>query len=65
MAQERCCGNCRFWVDYGGDGECHLNPPVVTLDPQGDVFSFWPEVLEDGWCGKHERSTHPPGDDRE
>ncbi len=28
--QIQTCGNCRYFVDKGSSGNCHVNPPVIV-----------------------------------
>jgi hypothetical protein len=51
------CHTCRYFQrSIAHHGECHRFPPVLTV-PSATRGS-WPTVLDDGWCGEHER--RPP-----
>jgi len=44
------CNSCRFF-----DGsECRINPPSVLIDGNSRLYTYWPRVSRDDWCGQHE-----------
>lgn len=53
------CSNCKFFKRNPADlkqGDCHKNPPVLTVIPMAQgpaLLGNWPPVKEDGWCGEH------------
>ena len=67
MSSQAACRTCRYWApDYmiegaagsepSHDGTCRFNPPQLVQRPAGDLFSIWPPVDQDDWCGKHQRT---------
>lgn len=60
------CKNCHFFRsdEYGSNGECCFNPPVVVVDTPGDYHDYdnepyscitktvFPDVSANSWCGK-------------
>lgn len=59
------CRTCRYFSrnsadEFDDSGECRISPPVIvpkmipTEDIGGRAYGYWPTVMEDYWCGKHE-----------
>lgn len=69
---ERCCGNCRYWMQLEGYeiiegkpqdnfGECRRYPPVLTSD-ESEIATFG--LTEHGvWCGEHKPTDESTGDE--
>ena len=54
--KERCCGNCRFFLEWSTNGGyCKRYPPTPTgLDEDNSVAYCDPMVRKDDWCGEHQ-----------
>lgn len=63
MNPQAACRTCRYWApdyviegDAGSEpshgGTCRFNPPQLVQRPAGDLFSLWPTVDQDEWCGQ-------------
>jgi hypothetical protein len=58
MIRNARCADCRFSEVHGGpipDVECHRRAPEARLvdeDMNEKVWAYWPQVLEDDWCGE-------------
>lgn len=46
------CQSCKFFLPQSeAQGLCRRNPPTPIPTEQG-VISFFPPMLNDGWCGE-------------
>lgn len=47
-----CCKKCKFFMSESDDqGMCRRNPATPIFMGQG-VISFFPSMLNAGWCGE-------------
>lgn len=47
-----CCKKCKFFMSESDDqGICRRNPPTPLAGMQG-IVSFFPSMLNSGWCGE-------------
>jgi len=51
------CKNCKYF-EHGHDsshrGKCLYNPPTVIYDERHKMnMSYFPDVTDHLWCGKH------------
>lgn len=53
IAPPQQCANCRFWRLIEQNGECRLNPPVVTTEGESN-YTMRPMTEPDDWCGQHQ-----------
>lgn len=67
------CKDCKFWLDLQQDdryGVCHRhapspqvklkNRPINGITGLTDATTYWPETLENEWCGEfQEAKLHP------
>jgi hypothetical protein len=44
------CGNCHTYRD----GECRYRAPMLVFGLDGKVYSGFPQMPPDGWCGDYE-----------
>jgi len=55
------CPTCKWYEETGDEcGECHLNPPCMALDDDGDQVSMLPFVCHKDYCSKWEHAPLPP-----
>lgn len=45
------CANCAYFKRIHTEGLCKVNPPISLIASTDYVFTQWPEVDQDDWCG--------------
>lgn len=49
------CQACRFFLPADdAQGFCRRYPPQPITTPEGGLFSQFPIMLKDGWCGEYQ-----------
>jgi hypothetical protein len=55
------CAACKWWtLPVEGVGDCVRHPPVVILNGDRDIESWWPETEYDDFCGEAEAGKVNP-----
>lgn len=50
------CATCRFFMAQSDEhGLCRRNPPT-PIKTEESIISFFPTMLNDGWCGEHKEN---------
>jgi len=54
MERKERCTECYYWIsERKNEGECRVNPPIVTTESEYWKY-HWPKTLSTEWCGKFE-----------